>query len=238
MKLKRVGDYLWQITRLGAFSCYLVEDGDGLTLVDTNLAGTAKDIVGAAAQIGRPITRIVLTHAHGDHVGSLDEVVAQHPEAEVAFSARTQAFLQGDLQLLPTEPQSKLRGSFVIRTTQAHRYLAEGDRVGALEVVSAPGHTPDLIAFLDTRDATLIAGDAFQTQAGLAVAGITRWLFPFPALATWHGPTALESARKLAQLNPARLAVGHRRVLEQPGPALSQAIREAEATYGSQNPAT
>jgi glyoxylase-like metal-dependent hydrolase (beta-lactamase superfamily II) len=58
-------------------------------------------------------------------------------------------------------------------------------RLGSLRVIAAPGHTPDQIAFLDERDGTLIAGDAFQTAAGTAVAGVTRWLFPFPALATW-----------------------------------------------------
>ncbi|MGD2079276.1 MAG: MBL fold metallo-hydrolase, partial [Chloroflexota bacterium] len=104
-----------------------------------------------------------------------------------------------------------------------------GDTVGSLRVISAPGHSPDQIAFYDERDGTLIAGDAFQTKGGIAVAGITRWLFPFPGLASWHLPTALETAVALRDLDPARMAVGHGKVLENPAVEMEKAIQEAEA---------
>jgi glyoxylase-like metal-dependent hydrolase (beta-lactamase superfamily II) len=187
----------------------------------------------AAAAIGLPIRRVTLTHAHADHAGSLDEVVDQLGQlgplagVEVAVAGRTAEFLRGELALRPEEPQAKLRGSFVVRETRPTRLLKPGDMVGSLRVVAAPGHSPDQIAFWDERDGTLIAGDAFQTQSGIAVAGVKRWLFPFPALATWHLPTALETAVALRELNPARLAVGHGRVLERPLGAMDEAIREA-----------
>lgn len=234
MKLTQHGQNLWQITRFAAFNCYLVRADNGLTLVDTNMKGSQKDILQAAQRIGLPITRITLTHAHGDHVGSLDEVAAQRPDAEVAFTARTAEFLQGKLELRPDEPQSELRGGFMLRSTQATRLLQPGDMLGSLRIVAAPGHTPDHIAFFDERDGTLIAGDAFQTQAGTAVSGVMRWLFPFPAMATWHLPTALETAVALRNLNPTRLAVGHGRVLENPTAAMDAAIREAEAKVRGQ----
>lgn len=234
MSLTQHGENTWQLTRLLAFNCYLVRNGDGLTLIDTNMAGSETHILRAAATIGLPITRITLTHAHGDHAGSLDAVAAQLPDAEVALAPRTAAFLRGELALRPDEPQAKLRGGFVTRRTPAARLLAPGDLLGALRVVAAPGHTPDQIAFYDERDGTLIAGDALQTQAGTAVSGVMRWLFPFPAMATWHLPTALETAVRLRALNPARLAVGHGRVLAQPAAQLDAAIREAEAKRHAQ----
>ncbi|MEZ4646932.1 MAG: MBL fold metallo-hydrolase [Chloroflexota bacterium] len=229
MKLTQHGQYLWQITRLGAFNCYLWQEPDGLTLIDTNMAGSAADILQAAKRIGQPITRITLTHAHGDHAGSLDEVAKQLPGVEVALASRTSEFLQGNLNLRADEPQAKLRGGFVQCTTQATCILSPGDKVGSLQVVAAPGHTPDHIAFFAERDGTLIAGDAFQTQAGTAVAGMIRWLFPFPAMATWHRATALATAVNLRRLNPTRLAVGHGRVLQNPAAAMDAAIRQAEA---------
>ena len=234
MKITQHGPNLWKLTRLFAFNNYLVRETDGLTLIDTNMAGSADGIIRAAQSAGLPIVRIALTHAHGDHVGSLDEVAALLPEAEVAFSGRTAEFLQGKLALRPEEPQAKLRGSFVERSTQASRLLKPGDKLGSLRVVATPGHTPDHISFYDERDGTLIAGDAFQTQAGTAVAGITRWFFPFPAMATWHLPTALESAVTLRDLNPSRLAVGHGRVLENPAAQMDMAIREAEEKVHAQ----
>ena len=229
MKLTQHGKYLWQITRLTAFNCYLVQEGDGLTLIDSNMSGSAQDIMKAAQSIGLPITRITLTHAHGDHAGSLDEVAALLPDAEVAFSPRTAEFLQGELSLRPDEPQNPLRGGFVQRTTQANRLLNPDDVLGSLRILAAPGHTPDQIAFYDERDGTLIAGDALQTKAGTAVSGITRWLFPFPAMATWHLPTALATAQTLRALNPSRLAVGHGKVLENPADEMDKAVQEAAA---------
>lgn len=229
MKVTQYGNNLWQLTRLFAFNAYLVREDDGLTVVDTSLAGSAGDILRAADNIGLPISRVTLTHAHGDHVGSLDELSRQLPDVEIAFTSRTAEFLQGNLVLQADEPQAELRGSFVERSTRPTRLLAPGDTIGSLRVVASPGHTPDHIAFLDKRDGTLIAGDAFQTQGGIAVAGVRRWLFPFPAMATWHLPAALESAVALRSLNPTRLAVGHGSVLDNPMTQMDEAIAAAEA---------
>jgi len=227
MKITTIGDNLVQLTRLGAFNCYLVREADGFTLVDTGLVGSADGILAAAQQLGQPIRRIALTHAHGDHVGSLDVLANKLPDVELVFGGRTAVFLAGNLTLHPDEPQAKLRGSFVASSTQATRLVADGDRVGSLRVVAAPGHTPDHMAFFDGRDGTLIAGDAFQTKGGIAVAGQIRWLFPFPAMATWHKETAVSTAKKLLALNPTRLAVGHGSVLENPGAAMAAAIEAA-----------
>jgi glyoxylase-like metal-dependent hydrolase (beta-lactamase superfamily II) len=222
------GDNLIQLSRLVAFNCYLVREADGFTLVDTNLPGSAHDILDMAGRCGLPIVRIALTHAHGDHVGSLDLLREAMPNVEVAISARDARLLSGDRSLEPDEPQARLRGSYPTCSTRPTRLLAPGDRVGSLEVIAASGHTPGHVAFFDIRDQTLIAGDAFQTQGGLAVAGTVRLLFPFPALATWHKPTAIQSARALQVLNPTRLAVGHGPVLVDPVTAMDRAIRAAE----------
>ncbi len=179
-----------------------------------------------------PIKRIVLTHAHSDHIGAVDALHQLLPEAEVLISARDARFLTGDMSLDPGEPNDKLRGGYQKIATQPSRLLHDGDRVGSLQVVASPGHTPGHIALFDTRDSSLIAGDAFQTRAGVAVSGTVRWLFPFPALATWHRPTALASARRLRALEPARLAIGHGEVLEQPLAKIDQAIDEAARALG------
>lgn len=222
------GTNLIRLTRWWAFNCYLVRENDGFTLVDTCLPGSAHEILDEAGKYGLSIVRIVLTHAHADHVGSLDQLREALPNIDVAITARDARFLAGDMSLDPGEPQTKLRGSYQACATRPTRLLAPGDRVGSLEVVAAPGHTPGHAAFLDVRDRSLIAGDAFQTQGGLAVSGTLRPLFPFPAMATWHKPTALASARALRALNPSRLAVGHGPVLPDPAAAMDRAIKAAE----------
>ena len=227
MGTSRHGDHLTKVTRLGSVNCYVVAGDDGVTIVDTAVPGSADAILAAADAVGGRVRRIALTHAHGDHVGSLEELRARLPDVEVAISARDARFLRGDRSVDPDEPQAKPRGSFPKVDVEPLRLVEPGDLVGPLEVVASPGHTPGHVAYIDVRDRTLIAGDAFQTLGGIAVAGKVRPLFPLPAFGTWHKPTAVESARRLRALEPSRLAVGHGRVLESPAAEMDRAIADA-----------
>lgn len=227
MKSTPHGDHLHKLTRMGWVNCYLVAEEDGFTLVDTGLPGSADAIVAAAHEAGGDIRRIALTHAHQDHVGSLAALHEQLPDAEVVMPERDARFMRGDKSIDADEPQAKPRGGYPEIDLEPTRLLRGGDRVVSLEVVPTPGHTPGHVAYLDTRDRTAIAGDAFQTLGGVAVSGKLRPLFPLPAMATWHKPTALESARMLRELQPSRLAVGHGRVLEAPGEDMDRAIADA-----------
>jgi glyoxylase-like metal-dependent hydrolase (beta-lactamase superfamily II) len=231
MRITVLTTHLIQLTALPhvfPINCYLVREDDGLTLVDTGMWG-AKAILAAAAKQGAPIRRIVLTHAHADHVGTLDALHAALPDAEVLISARDARPLAGDRSVDADESGTKkLPGGWKTCTTKPSGLLSPGDRVGSLEVVAAPGHTPGHIAFLDTRDRALIAGDAFQTRGGIAVSGIVRPLFPFPAFGTWDLPSALRTAVELRALDPSLLTVGHGNALVKPASAMDQAIAAAE----------
>jgi glyoxylase-like metal-dependent hydrolase (beta-lactamase superfamily II) len=218
-----------RVTRLGFVNCYLVEEEDGLMLIDTMIRGSAKPILAAAGRLGKPVERIVLTHAHVDHVGSLDELAGRLPDAEVSISAREAPLLAGDMSLQPDEPQDKLRGGFPGAKTKPGRTFEPGERVGSLEVVAAPGHTPGQVALLDTRDRTLYCADAYTTIGGVAVPSKLYPRFPLPYFATWHRPTTLETARALRALDPARLAPGHGKVVESPGAAMDAAIARASS---------
>jgi glyoxylase-like metal-dependent hydrolase (beta-lactamase superfamily II) len=230
MRATNHGETLVQLTRsflTFPINCYLVREADGLTLIDTGMHGSANSLLTAARRLDMPIVRIALTHAHPDHAGSLDALHASLPDAEVLISAREARLAAGDSSLDPDEPQ-KSPGWFARPTTRPTRLLQPGDRVGSLEVVAALGHTPGQIALLDARDGTLVAGDAFYTHAGIAVAGTVQWRFPFPGLSTWDRATAIESARRLRDLQPSRLAVGHGATIEHPVPAMDAAIATAE----------
>lgn len=216
-----------RISRLGFVNCYLVVEADGLTLVDTMLPGSAKRVLAAAQGMRQLIVRIALTHAHGDHVGSLDALADKLPEAEVSIGAREARLLARNKTLEPGEPEDKLRGGYPGTDTRPGRTLEAGERVGSLEVVPAPGHTPGQVALLDTRDRTLLCADAYSTLGGVATSAKPNPRFPLPALATWHRPTALESARALRALGPSRLAPGHGKVIGQPSAAMDAAIAKA-----------
>jgi len=80
------------ITHVGQFgslvNAYLVHEDDGLTLIDGLQGNQSKRILAAAEAIGKPITRVTLTHAHPDHVGAIDPILAALPEAEFIVGAR------------------------------------------------------------------------------------------------------------------------------------------------------
>ena len=211
------------VNRLKFINSWLVREDDGLTLIDANIPGTADRIVAKAGQLGAPITRIVLTHAHPDHIGSLDKLAEKLPGVEVLISARDARPLAGDGSLDAHEPKGRKLQALKVKTRPTGE-LTPGERVGSLEVVAAPGHTPGHVAFLDTRDRTLYCGDAFSTYIRVATTAEPKLPTPLPSLATWHYPTEVASARALRALDPARLAPGHGRLLEAPGAAMDAAL--------------
>lgn len=213
-----------RISRFGAVNCYLVTEQDGLTLVDTMIGHCGNRIVAVAAQLQAPIVRIVLTHAHADHIGSLDELHRLLPDAEVLITARDARLLAKDRSLQGDEPQVKLRGGITGAQTRPTGTLEDGQVIGSLQVLSTPGHTPGHVSLLEVRDRTLICGDAFATLGGVATSAKANRRFPFPALATWHRPTALKSAQRLCELNPQRLAPGHGPIVDSPLAAMRSAV--------------
>jgi len=235
VKITPIGLYAFQLTRFPAafpMNCFLVREADSLTLIDSTMSSPAAEVAGVVGDLGLELRRVTLTHAHGDHVGGVAGVRQRFPDAAISIGERDARLLAGDRSPAPGEPQQPAKGFFVKVDWKPDQLLKPGDRVGSLEVVASPGHTPGHIAFLDVRDRTLIAGDAFQTRGGIAVSGVLRPLFPFPALATWHKPTALATARALRALNPTRLAVGHGSALEDPLAAMDAAIAAAQAAFG------
>jgi len=129
--------------RLFPVNCYFVEEEDSLTLIDAAMPYSANTILKAARKIGKPITRIMLTHAHNDHIGALDTLKQKLPDAIVYISERDARLIDGDLTLDPDEPQTPIRGGVPKGIkTRADVLLQDGDRIGSLLAIAAPGHTP------------------------------------------------------------------------------------------------
>lgn len=214
MKVTNIGT-VFQLSfmpRIFPVNCYFVEEESELTLIDTALPYSTKSIINAAKKIGKPITRIIITHAHSDHIGALDMLKELLPSSQVCISSRDALLLEGNSTLLPNEKNTPIRGGLPKNIkTKPDLLLEEGDRVGSLEVISTPGHTPGSITLFDTRNQSLIAGDALITRGKLVVSGMMNLLFPFPALATWDKNTALESVKKIKRIKPKFTCCGTRK---------------------------
>ena len=224
MSTTQINQNLIQINRLRFVNAFLVREDDGFTLVDTTVGGGADAFIEAARNAGGEIKRIALTHGHGDHVGSLDalkqklgntvQVLMPELDARIhaARSCRTARSRPGPGRRSRPSPTSASTG---------------GERVGSLEVVATPGHTPGHVSFLDTRDRTVIVGDTFTSIGGLAVSNHFYWRFPLAAMATWDKGKDVESAKKIRALDPALLVVGHGGPVRAPAAELDEAIARA-----------
>jgi glyoxylase-like metal-dependent hydrolase (beta-lactamase superfamily II) len=225
MKTTTVTPNLTQLTRLRFVNAYLVREDDGFTLVDTTTGGAAASLLAAAERASAPIRRIALTHGHSDHAGSLDALKERLGDSvEVLIPELDARILAGEHVV-----DGKLPGGWpkALKTVPDVR-LSAGDRVGSLEVVATPGHTPGHVSFLDTRDRSLIVGDTFTTIGGAAVSSHFYLRFPLAYMATWDKTKDLESARTLRALDPALMAVGHGQPVRNPGAAMDAAVARAE----------
>ena len=223
MNSRTLNQNLIQLTRLHFVNAYLVREDDGFTLIDTTLGGAADDLIGAAQAAGGQIRRIALTHGHSDHAGSVEALKQKlGPDVQVLLSDLDARILAGEKVV-----DGKLAGSWPKVQWAPDVRIAPGDRVGSLEVVASPGHTPGHMAFLDTRDRTLIAGDVFTSYGRVAVTSSYYWRFPLATMGTTDKATDLESARALRALDPALLLVGHGPAIAAPGAAMDKAIARA-----------
>ncbi|HJS96015.1 MAG TPA: MBL fold metallo-hydrolase, partial [Solirubrobacteraceae bacterium] len=219
MSTTQINQNLIQINRWRFVNAFLVREDDGFTLVDTTVGGGADELIAAARHAGADIRRIALTHGHGDHVGSLDALKEQLKDSVEVLMPQLDARIHAGEKVVDGKPP----GSWPSLKTTPDVRLTGGERIGSLEVIPTPGHTPGHVSFLDTRDRTIIVGDTFTSIGGLAVSNHFYLRFPLAAMATWDKGKDLESAQKLRALDPALLVVGHGGPVRNPQQAMDQA---------------
>lgn len=160
------------LTPLDFVNAFVIAHADEqVTLVDTGLPSSgAKVLVGlkAAGVAPEQVTRIVLTHAHPDHVGGLEHVRAQTPRARLAIHEADAAFASAGHA--PPRDQSSRLGRLMTRENPKQEWapaqvddeLHDGELIvgTGLRVHHTPGHSPGHVSLLHEESGVLITGDA------------------------------------------------------------------------------
>ena len=172
----------WSRVDLGFVAAYVLVRGGQAAVVDTGVAGSA-DAIGKVLDSAGPgwagVRHVVLTHKHPDHAGSVGDVM-DRAERAVGYV--------GAADLDEVDAPRRLRP------------LEDGDDVFGLGIVATPGHTAGHMAVYDTGSRVLVAGDALNNTEGLAGSN--------PQF-TEHEAAAASSVRRLADLEPQTILVGH-----------------------------
>jgi glyoxylase-like metal-dependent hydrolase (beta-lactamase superfamily II) len=160
-------------------NAFLVDGDDGFTLVDVGWAKAPDALLDAVADLGRKpsdIRRVVITHAHPDHVQGAAEL-RRRTGARILVHPADRAWLAAGR--VPAEGRSGAAGRFVDRLPKLHwtpvtadGTVADGELVaggGGLRVIHTPGHSPGHIVLLHEPSGTVLMGDAAFNRGRLAL---------------------------------------------------------------------
>ena len=202
--------------RKGGYTrAYLFEDPEHgkLTLVDALFDADAQQIIDYLWSIGRApsdLTDIVLTHSHRSHIGGVATLKALS-DAQVWCHESEAAIVEGaqssvPIALRPLRPLAlypiRIMSYLPFKPhvpCKVDCHPTEGDMIGSLKVICAPGHTPGNIALL-WKDRVLVVADA-----------ILAWPTFGPGWPGFNGDEVLyrRSLWRLLSLEPDIICVAH-----------------------------
>ncbi|HEY6836213.1 MAG TPA: MBL fold metallo-hydrolase [Gaiellaceae bacterium] len=230
------------VVRLGSayVNWFLFSDGEGVTVVDAGVPGYRTQLPQGCRELGRTesdVAAVVLTHAHGDHVGVAEQLrlelgVPVYVHSADESLARTGKFSgKNERSMLPylRHPAAwKLfwelgrNGGLKLPPIREVRTFSDGDELdvpGRLRVVHTPGHTDGHVALVAEAAGVAFVGDALCSYNPLTGARGPQLM---PGAFTRNNDQALASLDRL-EGTAGQLLPGHGDPIQEPDDALAAA---------------
>jgi len=221
MKMKRVSNHIWSLKSwmIIPIHVWVVADDKGITLVDAGMPTMAKAILKSIKLLDKgPLKRILLTHGHSDHVGSLKKILK---EAQVPVYAHQIEipYMEGE-QVYPgrKKPEKNVDNHIVQPLQQNENGTLPS--VGGLTPYLTPGHSPGHVVYFHEEDQVLLAGDLFTSKKG-------KLKKPMKMFTADMGK-AVNSSSIVEKLKPKKLEVCHGDSVLHPADQLEAYIRKME----------
>ena len=212
--MKQITHGVYGVEGLLVGRVYVIEGADGVTVIDASIPNSLKRIEQQLVSIGHQLSevkRILITHAHPDHIGSL-AALQQATNAAVYVHPNDVGAVRGENIPMPGPSQltglPRLIASVMPATKMAgatvQREIREGDVLDevlpGLTVLETFGHSPGHVSFWHPATRLLICGDVVMHLLG------THLPIPF---VTVDMAEEKRSLRKIAALDSDIVCFGH-----------------------------
>lgn len=203
--VREVAPDVWQLGEVppNFINVYLAGD----VLIDAATRRSGRRIMRQIAD--RPLSMLALTHVHPDHQG-VAKLICEDRGIPLACHEADVDAMEGRAPVQSSNPDHPLN-RLISRMWagpphKVDRVLTEGDEVAGFRVIHAPGHAPGEVIYFRDSDRVAIAGDVINNMN--LMTGLPG-LHELPAKFTLNVEENRRSIRKLLELRPSLICVGH-----------------------------